>query len=333
MNPNFEHRPIFTLTLRNRTLHLTREGGGFIVLVFGIGIGAINTGNNLLYLILAMCCSFIAVSGILSEQTLKDISAEGSLPSTIYLGDTYPIPIKLHNGKRRLPSYSLYIEFPTDYQSDYRVESSPYFFQISGGATMEKSALLTATKRGPLKIRTCRLRTSFPFGFFVKTKSIPFEADCIVFPQIKPMELPRPSELSEEGEGKVSPSGDDLYSLREFRPGDSMSTVHWKSSAKTGSLRVREFSRGGTHSFTLFLNIEESQTNRPVTGDILEQRISETASLAYHLIRRGDEVRLKIHEYESSMGNSESHLHSLLTYLALFGLKNAVTQEATAAHV
>jgi len=333
VNPAYEHKPILTLTLYNRTLHLTREGGGFIVLVFGVGIGAINTGNNLLYLILAMCCSFIAVSGILSEQTLRDISAKGSLPPTIYLGDAYPIPIKIHNGKKRLPSYSLYLTFPTDYQSDYRVDPAPYFFQIPAGATIEKSALLTATKRGPLKIRSCRLRTSFPFGFFVKTKSIPFDAECIVFPEIKPVDLPSPSDLSEEGEGKVSPSGDDLYSLREFRPGDSMSTVHWKSSAKTGTLRVREFSRGGTHSFTLFLNIQDGQTNIPVEGDILEQRISETASLAYYLIRRGDEVRLKTHEYESSPGNSESHLQALLTYLALFGLKIQDAPSATQAHV
>ncbi len=121
--------------------------------------------------------------------------------------------------------------------------------------------------------------------------------------------------------------------MREFRPGDSLSTVHWKSSAKTGTLRVREFSRGGTHSFTLFLNILDVLTNRPVEGDILEQRISETASLVYHLIRRGDEVRLKTHEYESSLGNSESHLHSLLTYLAVFGLEIADTPTATPAHV
>ncbi len=53
----------FTFTLRNRTLQLTQEGLGFIVILFGVGLGAINTGNNLLYLILAMCCSFIVVSG------------------------------------------------------------------------------------------------------------------------------------------------------------------------------------------------------------------------------------------------------------------------------
>ncbi len=303
------------------------------MLVFGVGIGAINTGNNLLYLILAMCCSFIAVSGILSEQTLREVSAEGSVPSTIYLGDPYPIQIKIRNGKTRLPSYSLYVTFPTDYQSEYRIEPSPYFFQIPAGTTTEKGALLTAAKRGPLKIRSCRLRTSFPFGFFVKTKSIPFEAECIVFPRIKPVELPNPSDLSEEGEGKISASGDDIYSLREYRPGDSMSTVHWKSSAKTGTLRVREFSRGGTHSFTLFLNIQDAQTNLPIEGDLLEERISETASLAYHLIRRGDEVRLKTHEYESPVDNSEAHLQSLLTYLAMFGLKSHNTPKNEPAHV
>ena len=42
--PDF--KPLFTLTLHNRTLQLTREGGGFIALVFMVGLGAINTGNR-----------------------------------------------------------------------------------------------------------------------------------------------------------------------------------------------------------------------------------------------------------------------------------------------
>lgn len=38
----------FTIALHNRTLQLTREGLGFIMILIGVGLGAINTGNNLL---------------------------------------------------------------------------------------------------------------------------------------------------------------------------------------------------------------------------------------------------------------------------------------------
>ena len=72
--------------------------------------------------------------------------------------------------------------------------------------------------------------------------------------------------------------------------------VHWKSTAKTGDLRVKEFAQGGFHSFTLFLNILDPETNVRVDFETLENRVIETASLAYHLIRRGDEVSLKTNE-------------------------------------
>ena len=74
-------RSILTISLQNRTLQLTREGFGFIIILFGVGLGAINTGNNLLYLILAMCCSFIAVSGVLSEM-----SGDANLCSGVIVG-------------------------------------------------------------------------------------------------------------------------------------------------------------------------------------------------------------------------------------------------------
>ena len=49
----------------------------------------------------------------------------------------------------------------------------------------------------------------------------------------------------------------------------------------------------------------------------LEERISESASLIYYLIRWGDRVQLKIHEYESPFGNSPTYLKKLIKCLAL----------------
>jgi len=126
--------------------------------------------------------------------------------------------------------------------------------------------------------------------------------------------------------------------IREYQPGDPMAAVHWKSSAKTGTLRVKEFSKGGFHNYTLFLNIVDPQTNiivDPQTNIIvdpqtnimvepktLENRVTETASLAYHLIRQGDEVSLKTPEMQTPSGSTENHLEHILKYLAWVGHKN-----------
>ncbi len=319
MKKKLDYKPIFTLSYFNRSLQTTREGGGFILLLFAVGLGAINTGNNLLYLILAMCCSFIVVSGVLSEQTLNEITVQVTCPKVIYQNDFYPLNLEILNSKKRIPSFSLHVEFPPDPMGRYRIDQTAYSYQIPAQSSVKKNLRLTGLRRGSVHIKTILLKTSFPFGFFVKTKSLAMDIEVLIFPAIKDVALPSPSEYSEEGEGTIGLAGDDLYSIREYQPGDPMASVHWKSSAKTGTLRVKEFSRGGMHNYTLFLNIVDPQTNVSVGPETLENRVTETASLAYHLIRRGDEVSLKTPEMQIPSGNSEAHLEHILKYLARVG--------------
>ena len=314
-----EYKPVFTFTLHNRTLQLTREGGGFVFMVLGVGLGAINTGNNLLYLILAMCCSFIAVSGILSEMTLRAIQVQGRLPKFLYAEEPTPVPFTITNGKRTMPSYSLHLELGPDPLGRFTVDEPVYLFHLPPGASVQKTIRLTALRRGPLRIQHGRLVTRFPFGFFVKTKHLSLNLETLVFPPIRPVQLPEPNEISSEGEGVLRQSGDQLYALREFRAGDPLASVHWKSSAKTGALRVKEFGGGGRHSFTIFLNLADPKSGQLVPEPILEERVIESASLAFHLIRRGDEVRLKTGGVDTAYGNSEQHLESILRVLALVG--------------
>ena len=63
-----------------RRLKLTREGKYLIGITFGVGFAAINTGNNLLYLLLGMLLSLIVVSGVLSELSLRKLTVVRRLP-------------------------------------------------------------------------------------------------------------------------------------------------------------------------------------------------------------------------------------------------------------
>lgn len=314
------YKPIFTFHLRNRSLQLTREGAGFVCIVFAVGLAAINTGNNLLYLILAMCCSFIAVSGILSELTLKKIRLRLILPATLYAREPTPFKVEITNGKRNVPSHALRIRIPPGSGNPYELDREIYVFHIPPGTRVEKSALLTASRRGPLKVETCVLSTSFPFGFFIKSKSVPLQGESLVFPEIRHVDLPFPSGRAEEGAGIVQSRGEEIYALREFQEGDTLERVHWKSSAKAGNLRVMEFSTGGNEKFTIFLSLHDAESGQPVPADLREQRVIESASLAYHLIRRGDEVSLKTPDFQIPCGNSETHLKGIMTFLATVGL-------------
>ena len=89
------------------------------------------------------------------------------------------------------------------------------------------------------------MATRFPFAFLTKTRDVPLEREILVYPPIEP-----PDELFEilplvrgEWESFVRGRGSDLYRIREYLPEDSARHVDWKATAKSGSLKVREFSR------------------------------------------------------------------------------------------
>ena len=317
LNPT-KSNSIYTLLLKNPTLELTREGLGFIIILFGIGIGAINTGNNLLYLVLAMCCSFIAVSGVLSELSFKKLSVKCKAPPHLYCQEAGTLLFEISNKKKWAPSYSLRVLIPGNFQCS--LENPPYFFFIPPGTTLKKTALLKGKKRGRLRLKSCLLATSFPFGFYFKTKTIPLDVDIVIFPALHPVNLPPKNESDQEGENILQPRGEEVYAIREFRPGDSLSSVHWKSSAKTGELRVKEFQSQQDQSYTVFLNALQPDSKNPVPEKILEERVSKTASLIFFLIRRGNEVSLKTEEMQTPFGKSESHLLELMHILAFVGL-------------
>ena len=66
-----------------RVLRPTRAGWVFFGLTFGVGFAALNTGNNLLYLVLSLMLAFLVLSGALSESALRGITVQRILPGEI----------------------------------------------------------------------------------------------------------------------------------------------------------------------------------------------------------------------------------------------------------
>ena len=102
------------LSYRDRTLRFTPQGFRFFLLTLGVGIAALNTGNNLLYMVLAMMLSLIVVSGILSEQSVKKIALSRALPRTIHAEAPFWVELRVTNLKKFFPSFSLMIEDVAD---------------------------------------------------------------------------------------------------------------------------------------------------------------------------------------------------------------------------
>src|SRR5262245_20028946 len=226
---------------------ITRAGWIYIGATLLVALAALNTGNNLLFLILSCLISVILMSGILSSISLAGVELRIVLPEHIFAGQTVHASVELINGKLTLPSFALRVEavVPKDGPAAAVLETPVFFPHLPRQQRMKQSVPVTFLKRGLHVQNTFRILTRFPFGFLQKSRRITLKSEALVYPSVR-----SDSELSEifpgiEGsiESYSKGRGHDLHALREYVPTDSASHVHWKASARAGSLMVREFAR------------------------------------------------------------------------------------------
>jgi uncharacterized protein (DUF58 family) len=89
---------------------ITRAGWLYFGVTLLVALAALNTGNNLLFLILACLVSVILMSGILSSISLAGVDLRIELPEHIFAGQTVRATVELANEKLTLPSFALRVE-------------------------------------------------------------------------------------------------------------------------------------------------------------------------------------------------------------------------------
>jgi len=98
----------------------------------------------------------------------------------------------------------------------------------------------TALQRGIATASTAEFVTTAPLGLRQRKRSVDIPLRLIVHPMEVPVVVPPPRAGADSTEWQLSRSGTDVHGIREWRPGDEASQVHWRSSARRGRLVVLE---------------------------------------------------------------------------------------------
>jgi uncharacterized protein (DUF58 family) len=283
-----------------------------------IGLAAINTGNNLLYLIVAMMLSVMAVSGILSEQTMRRVELRREAPSRLFAGSPAPFTLWVHNRKRRLPSYALHL---SEDSPSGGPAPSHFLVKLEPQGRDAWRYALTFPRRGRHRLPGLRLFTRFPFGLFAKASRPLLAQPLLVFPALHPLapdEIPAALDPGWRDRNRRG-HGASLRNLRPYRPGDDPRLLHWKTSARAGELMVKELEDEERPRVTLIL--EDPAPGTP--PDLIEANVSRAASLATLATRRGAEVQLLTAEGGTALGQGPAHLDRILERLALYEVPTA----------
>jgi uncharacterized protein (DUF58 family) len=289
-----------------RTIRPTRDGWWCLAAAVGLGFAAMNTSNNLLYLLASLLLGLIIVSGVLSEQSMRGLRLTAVVPEEIFAARPVMLGARVVNAKRWLPTYSIALEGG---------RRRLYVQRLAAGAERLVTWEATFPARGRQRLPGVRVRTRFPFGLFVKAGRRLLDDEIVVFPAVHSLDPARRRRLDAAGARALHRRGrgHDLYNLREYRAGDDPRLIHWRSSAKAGTLVVREL----TAEIAVDARIVLLGDGR---GDAarLESGLSEAASLAVYLLESGAAVELAGPGVHVPSGRGRAHARRLLTALALY---------------
>jgi len=266
-----------------RRLSVTRTGRTYLVLTFGVGFGALNTGNNLLYLLLGLMLSMIVVSGVLSERALRWLKVRRLGADAAYAGE--PFAFRWALSRLKGPSFALTVS-----EDEAEVEGHGTLAYLPPGDEVVVRGNLKAERRGPVKLSAVKVTTTFPLGLFAKSRIFTMEDELLVYPR-------RGFACADPRDAGVGPLGDagdprrgggdgDLLGLRELREGEDARRIHWKKSAAAGKLLKAEREREERKTYVLSLEGR-------LRTEALERKCEEVAALAQRLLSEGHEVGLE----------------------------------------
>ncbi len=150
--------------------------------------------------------------------------------------------------------------------------------------------------RGRYEIGPMSVRVSDPFGLVELGRTFRTTVPLTVTPRTVPLpQIPLGGAWTGSGDNRPRAfaigSAEDVM-VREYRRGDDLRRVHWRSSARVGELMVRREEQPWQSRATLFLDNRAGVHRGQGIASSLEAAVSATASIAVHLTHRGFAVRL-----------------------------------------
>jgi len=275
--------------------------------IFAIGLtvllmlGAINSQNNLLFIVFGLVMSSIVVSGILSGTMLMGISASRVPSPMIAVGESGAIEYTITNKGRILPAFALLvreIEPPSDstrVRPGTRARTLPAFARcIHPGHSARIRAETLGLARGAVPLVGIEISTSFPFGIFRKSIRFADRTELLIAPTTRSIPASDLDAITGRLRAGSSPRpragrGLDFFGLRDYVPGDSPKRLAWKAWARTDQIVVHQAADEPSRSVRIVLALDHAD------GDpACERAISEAASIALGFAGAGTSAELII---------------------------------------
>jgi uncharacterized protein (DUF58 family) len=220
---------------------------------------------------------------------VADLEVERRAPGEAFQGEEVRIDLVLSNPGRG-------VRLGIDVRDEHLAATSAYVSALAPRDVRIVETTRVATRRGRFEGSVVVVASAAPFGVAERRRRVSISSPTTVYPRLVPIdELPfLESSPTAERAMHTLPrrgTGPDYLGIREYRTGDSLRHVHWRSTARHGEVMVREFEREQTRRLAIVLDsladAGEGEGETP-----LDRCCSIAASIAFAAHGRGQGVRL-----------------------------------------
>ncbi|MPZ28603.1 MAG: DUF58 domain-containing protein [Micromonosporaceae bacterium] len=273
---------------------LTTRGRSFLAAAAAAGLSALILGEkDLLRVAILLVALPLLAAGYVGRSRYRLACTRTLEPQRLPAGASAQVRLRLQNLSRLLTGTLLLED-----RLPYALGSRPRLVleRLAGNQATSVTYSVRADVRGRYEVGPLVVRLTDPFGLCELTRAFPSVDRLTVIPEVVSLPTIRlAGEYTGTGDSRarsVAVHGEDDAATREYRHGDDLRRVHWRSTARVGELMVRREEQPWESRATVVLDTRAFAHRGEGPAASFEWAVSAAASVAVHLRHGGYRIRL-----------------------------------------
>ena len=265
--------------------HLTRSGFMYTFVTFALGLVAIQSGLNTVFLCLALVTGMLLCSTAVCGLTVRNLKVNRQAEGRVFAGQSFPLRVSLQNPKRWIPAVDLNVSLEDEQQREGGLRRVS---RLQAGGSRDVTFPHEFERRGYHRLPGARVSSRFPLGLTEASLRFRRWREVLVLPRLGEVDidaLVRHHERASEwaGQARRKAQTGTFRALRPYRPGDSLWRIHWRTSARRDELYVKEYEEQTRERVLLVLDAFVDSRGDQSEFRLLDRAVRFTATLAGEL--------------------------------------------------
>ncbi len=279
---------------QQRKTRLTWEGWFYLLVLCFILCGAILREVNLLFVLSGMLVGPLLLSLRAVSTALGGVEIARTMPQGVCAGDPLMVNLQLINARHRVGSFAVAVEERIELCEETSDTHVVYFPYVPAGQSRQQVYHGRLSRRGRYRVGPFRVSTRFPFGLIRRTVTMGRTDSILIYPRLGRLTRRWQERQYESFEGgrrqrqRYHRAEGEYYGVREWRRGDSRRSIHWRSSARTGRLVVRQFEQPHTRDLALLVDLWKPRQSAEKDSRKVEEVVSFAATVVAEVCRQGN---------------------------------------------